>query len=281
MTGSGMGCPDWPKCFGYWIPPTDVSELPANYKEIYFKRGYDKLNFNAFNTWIEYINRLLGVISGVFCFSLFIISLFVRNKKLFYLSFFLILLMAFQGWMGAIVVYSVLSPFKITIHMLIAIFIVSVLLFLNQITDPKISKQTMQKRRTNKLILFALLISLLQIILGSQVRENVDVLMKNYSKDSIIYQLNYVFELHKITSAFVVLSNIIVVFYYRKLTNLTMEIKGIIIVLCALLFSGVLMTYCSLPGLAQLFHLVFAVSLFGLQWSIFLKQFSHPILKFP
>ena len=87
-TGSGMGCPDWPKCFGRYVPPTSSSDLPKDYKQKYVERrlakngrfaktldifGFSDLarriredksilvpeEFNAAKTWTEYINRLI------------------------------------------------------------------------------------------------------------------------------------------------------------------------------------------------------------------------------
>ncbi len=50
VSGAGLGCPDWPKCFGRWFPPTSLSQLPPE---------IDPSLFNLTLAWIEYINRLM------------------------------------------------------------------------------------------------------------------------------------------------------------------------------------------------------------------------------
>ena len=72
-SGAGMGCPDWPTCFGSWVPPTSEAQLPENYQEIYAELGYADTRFNVVKTWTEYANRLVGVSIG---FMIFLTALF-------------------------------------------------------------------------------------------------------------------------------------------------------------------------------------------------------------
>ena len=156
MTGSGMGCPDWPKCFGYLIPPTDRIDIEwkknHNYKKNqiiifndsliyankdfrsvdsirrenwsnYTKHSYSK--FNVYHTWIEYINRLIGALAGLSVLILFISSLkFIKKQRSITILAFLSLIgILFQAWLGKTVVDSNLLAGKITIHMLSLIHI--------------------------------------------------------------------------------------------------------------------------------------------------------------
>ena len=278
MTGSGMGCPDWPKCFGFWVPPLELSDLPYNYKEIYSEKGYDELDFNAFKTWTEYINRLLGLFSGILCFIILVISSFTRSNLLKFFTFCLVCLFAFQAWMGAMVVYSILAPFKITIHMLIALVILSILIFLYRIS----SVQSIKKiNGFNKWIWLALSISIIQIILGTQVREAVDELLYDVNRSDIITQLPFVFEIHRTIAWLVVVVNMSLIYHYKYFFNLYAELKAIIFIILGLILTGILMAYFNFLAIGQLLHLILAVLLFFVQWSFLLKQSKIPNLTSP
>ena len=50
MTGSGMGCPDWPKCFGLLIPPTDEKKI--FWKQNHFYEKNDML-IHSDTLWVS------------------------------------------------------------------------------------------------------------------------------------------------------------------------------------------------------------------------------------
>ena len=170
MTGSGMGCPDWPKCFGYLIPPTTEKDVfwksNFNYKkgvmilrnEKFYSAKIDFLSANEFmssnwleytkhdynefsvmNTWFEFINRFIGAIAGLSTLIMFLFSFnFLKTKPVVTIMSFIVLLsMLFQAWLGKLVVDSNLSPYKITVHMLMAIVILSLIIFIYKKSDVK------------------------------------------------------------------------------------------------------------------------------------------------
>jgi cytochrome c oxidase assembly protein subunit 15 len=309
MTGSGMGCPDWPKCFGYYIPPTKASELEwAPQRD--FKKGqviiyeeslrvaisnfttsekYNETNwegytkhdyaiFNVWHTWIEYINRLLGALSGLAILVMAILSIWKWNfrKRITYISILSVFLIGFQGWLGATVVYSVLEPVKITLHMVMALLIVAVLIYLLYMAQENHQKlQTTGAFRGALLIVITL--TLIQVILGTQVRQFVDeqVDLVGYEAKSVwMENPNLQFYMHRSFSILVVLLNGLLWYFNRKNQLGLGKLNAIFLLILAEAATGILMYYFDFPVLSQPLHLIIAAVLFGLQFYVVLEVFQ-------
>ncbi len=120
--GAGLGCPDWPKCFGLWIPPLRAADLPP---------GFDPSAFNAAHTWLEYVNRLLGVSIGILIFITLILAWrhYRRVARVIWPVTAAFVFVGIEGYLGGQVVRHGLDPDILTAHMLLAVLIVSLLLY--------------------------------------------------------------------------------------------------------------------------------------------------------
>ncbi len=285
-TGSGMGCPDWPKCFGMIVPPTDVSQLPYNYQQIYNDKLHGEVEFNVTKTWIEYLNRLLGALSGLSVFVLFLVTFFKyrkSRKELVFYSFLSVVLIGLNGALGKYVVDTNLKPGIVTLHMLLAILVLFSLLYLvvKSSDDEKalFSVLIINKKKIVPLIYACIFISTVQVLLGSQVRENVDTLLNNiiYSKDrySLVDNLGIKFIIHRSFSILLLLFNLVLLFtiYGAKIAS-----KSIKFLSFALAFgigleiiSGILLAYLGIPPLVQPVHLTLALIIIGIQFVLLLK----------
>ena len=300
MTGSGMGCPDWPKCFGYLIPPTERSELDwkPNHDylegeviivkeslrvaiqdfnsqnqylienwEVYTKHDY--AFFNAKHTWIEFINRLLGAIAGLATLFLFINSL-VRLKNDFWAalgSFLIVLGMGFQGWLGKTVVDSNLLPYKITIHMIMALLIVLLLIILLA-REREPVKGLSNVYHIKWIVAISLVLTLFQIGMGTQIRQFVDVQMHTFNLSNASKWLNnppILFYVHRSFSIAVLIIHGYLGYLLYENNQIPTIFKVIIIVLSIEVLTGIWMYYFDFPFSSQPLHLVLAALLFGAQ----------------
>ena len=145
VSGAGLGCPDWPKCFGRWIPPTNISQLPPD---------IDPTLFNFTLAWIEYFNRLVGVTIGFLIFIAAVLAFkhYRKISRIWIPSVAALVLVAYQGWQGGQVVASQLQPLLVSAHLVIAIIIVGLLIYATQqayyIENPIADKEAVYPRRS-------------------------------------------------------------------------------------------------------------------------------------
>jgi cytochrome c oxidase assembly protein subunit 15 len=280
-SGSGMGCPDWPKCFGMWIPPTSIDQLPVNYAEIYGEKLKGEIVFNPTKTWIEYINRLFGVLTGIFIIIsvFFSYKAYVKTKPLiFYLSFLALILVLLEGWLGAKVVSSELHPTMITVHMLLSLLVLGLLLFavLYSYRAEGYLKDLKGNRGLTFLIGIGIVLTVGQIIFGTQIREGIDIAQKSLGEvgrgqwiDSVIGKVWF----HSGLGFSILLVQILLFLRINKSSNRFSRKITISTLLSVLLiiFSGMVLTFAGFPALMQPFHLTLSVVIISLQFvSLFL-----------
>ena len=281
-SGAGMGCPDWPTCFGQWVPPTDVSQLPENYQQIYAERGYKNTQFNPIKTWTEYANRLTGVTIGFLIFlTAWSSRIYLKaDKSIFYLSISIFLLVGFQGWLGAAVVASNLKPLMITFHMLLALFIVALLIY----AIAKSQKEDLIKIDTSAIpahvktvLTFAMGFTLLQVAMGTQVREAVDFIAHEHKYiDREFWRDSFpiIFYIHRSFSAIILFTNLWIVWkIYQSVdkNNILLRCSYLLMtVIITAIIAGVTLDRLGVPPVAQPIHLLMANIIFGLQFFIYI-----------
>ena len=306
MTGSGMGCPDWPKCFGYYIPPTNIAELtwvsekkfekgqmiiyndelkmskkdfisgsdfnPKNWQD-YTKHDYSV--FNPLHTWVEFINRLIGVVCGISVLILGFYSIqFYKNKPIItLLSLLTIIAVGFQAWLGKIVVDSNLSPYSITIHMLMALLIISILIFIH-FQNGNYKKNNVKNIALKNIVLLSLIFTIIQIVIGTQVREFIDeqiIMIGETKKNLWLLVLPSIFLTHRSFSLLILTVNFFVIYLSRKINLNSKIIFWIIGIIAIEIILGVAMYYLHFPFSSQPLHLLLAAILFGVQFFFYVS----------
>ena len=304
MTGSGMGCPDWPKCFGYWIPPTERTQLDwkpghqytkgqviilneelrvanGNFEssKIFSDRNWgfytqhDYAIFDPYETWVEYLNRLLGVVAGLAVLIMTILSFWKWKKNIShtFISVLILLGMGFQAWLGKTVVDSNLAPYRVSLHMGMALLIVLGLVFLlfsNQKKAISIPRNITLKVSA----WFAVLLTLFQIGLGTQVRQFVDLQMHE-PPGQWLDPAPIKFYVHRTFSLVVLGVHLILFWILRKMKRNVKVFNQILGLIGLEIFSGILMFYFDFPFSSQPLHLIIAALLFGAQ-SFFILQIT-------
>lgn len=118
-TNSGLSCPDWPTCYGHWVPlPSDLAAIP-------------NLGYSYGQVMLEWVHRLIaGFFVGPLVLLLAVLTLRFRQEQrgLAFAGCALVVLLLIQGALGGLTVLDRNSPWSVAIHLGNALLVLTVTL---------------------------------------------------------------------------------------------------------------------------------------------------------
>ena len=293
VTGSGMGCPDWPTCWGCLIPPTSVEQvdfdkLPiAKFQSKAGRMGRDpstitvqtlRQEFNPRHVWTEFVNRLCSLPVGFFSLATFIAAFWQRGKRplVFWMAFGSLAVVLINAWMGARVVYSGLAPGVLTAHLALAMSLTGMLVYCAwRGTDtPWRIRMPAAPSRKLRIAVGVLLVSIVvEGILGSQIREMTDELAKSHlsaPRSSWIGQLegSWIYLIHRSFSWVVFFSTIAAwVLTTRHRPSGAGRVERVVLaIVAAQMLLGLVMARVHIYSWVQVLHVGLAAVLLSFVW---------------
>lgn len=259
VSGAGLGCPDWPLCWGSWWPPTSVGAIDASL--------YPVEEFNRTKMWIEYANRLVGVAVGLLVFGTFLLSLgyWRSDRWLVAGAGAAVVMVGFEGWLGGKVVESELAGGMVTVHLGGAIVLFSLLIWVTwrsggrgRLFDVACG---IWRRRLRGLGLMVFICSGVQMLLGARVREGLDLVSASgvdVGQEDLVELLGEAFTTHRSFAWLLVVLGVIAVIWLRRATlgGSGKVVVGLVpLTVVAQVLTGAAMAYLAIPGWAQVLHL--------------------------
>ena len=277
-SGAGLGCPDWPRCFGGWIPPASAADLPAQ---------FDPALFNPTLMWTEYLNRLLGVTVG-FLILATTISAWRQHRdepRILWTTVAAFLLVGFEGWLGGRVVAHGLEPWIVTAHLMVALVIVQLLLYATYAAFDKPGRfidtpkgVSPHERVLSSSVLALIALTLLQVGFGTQVRERVDVALDaGVARDLALATVGRLDFLHRDLAFATLLGSALLTLWLLKRRSPLVNWSLAVLVLGALQVAvGAFMAYGAVLPAAQVGHLTLASLLLGAETVLWLNSRREP-----
>jgi len=126
LSDAGLGCPDWPGCYGQITAPDDAEEISKA------RLIYPNSSIDSSKAWKEMLHRYFASILGLLILIMAFIAWKQRKQKTqaLYLPLLLVVLVIFQGLLGMWTVTLLLKPVVVTLHLLTGLLTLSLLFWL-------------------------------------------------------------------------------------------------------------------------------------------------------